>query len=341
MISKKIKIAINGFGRIGRTTFQRALEFNDIEIVAINDLTDAKTLSYLLKYDSVYGRYERDVNSKKNAIIVDGKEYKILAEKDPERLPWEDLGVDLVLECTGFFTEKEGAGKHLKAGTKKVIISAPSKSEDIPTYLMGVNEEQYNSGKDDLISNGSCTTNCLAPVVKVIDDHFDIRQALMNTIHSYTSTQSIVDSPCEKDFRRGRAAAINLVPTTSGAAKTVGKAIPKLSEIFDGFAVRVPTPCVSLADVTCHITKDTAVEEVNRKFEEASKSEKMKGILAIEYEPKVSSDYIKDPRSAIVDGTLTQMIGKNFLKVISWYDNEWGYSCRLVDMARMVGSKVN
>lgn len=333
----KIRIAINGFGRIGRPTFRIASQSKNLEIVAINDLTDTKTLAHLLKYDSLYGRFKQEVSYDEQNIIVDGKKYRVYAEKEPEKLPWKDLGVDIVLECTGFFTSREGAEKHLQAGAKRVIISAPPKTSDIPTYVLGVNEEKFNPEKDLIISNGSCTTNCLAPLVKILNDSFGIKYNLMTTIHSYTNDQKLLDLP-HKDLRRARAAAINMIPTSTGAAKSVVMTIPELKGKLDGIAIRVPTPTVSLVDLVCLVEKSTTVEEVNNKFKELARG-KLKGILAVTDEPLVSSDFIGDSHSAIVDLSLT-MVNDKLIKVVAWYDNEWGYACRYVEMAEYISQKI-
>ena len=324
-----IKIAINGFGRIGRPTFRAILDNHpDLQVVAINDLTDQKTLNHLLKYDSVYGRYAKSI----------GPEIKILSEEDPLNLPWKKLGVDVVLECSGVFTEIEGAKKHLQAGTKKVIISTSSKSEQIPTFVLGINEEKYDSKKDNVISLASCTTNCLAPVAKVLNDHFKIVKGFMTTTHSYTNDQHILDLP-HQDLRRARAAALNIIPTSTGAASAIGKVIPKLKGKLDGIALRVPTPVVSVLDLVCEVEKNTSIEGVNAAFKKAAQSEKLKGILAVEEEPLVSSDYIGNSFSAIVDLSLT-MVNDNLVKVVAWYDNEWGYACRLAEFAEYLGRKL-
>jgi len=334
-----IKIAINGFGRIGRTTFRKILDqHSDLEVVAINDLTDTKTLAHLLKYDSVYGMYDKSVESSNNTIIIDKKEYKILAEKDPSKLPWKDLGVDIVLECTGFFTKYEDAKKHIDAGAKKIIISAPSKSEQVPHFIMGVNQDKFDSKKDDILSMCSCTTNCLGPIVKVINEEFEIEKGLMTTIHSYTNAQNLLDSP-HKDLRRARAAALSMVPTTTGAAIAVTKAYPELKGKIHGMAVRVPTPIVSLVDFVAKIKKDTTIEEVNYTFKKASNEENFKGILGIEDALLVSSDYKRNPFSAIIDMESTMVQEKNLIKVLAWYDNEWGYSARMVDLAEYIAGK--
>lgn len=334
-----IKLAINGFGRIGRPTFKRLIEHHkDIEVMAINDLTDTKTLAHLLKYDSVYGIYNKEVNYIGKGIKVNGKEYPVLAEKDPAKLPWKDLGVDVVLECTGFFTDPEGASRHLKAGAKKVVISAPCKASEVPTYVLGANEEKYNSEKDNIISMGSCTTNALVPVAKVINDNFEIERALMTTIHSYTSTQKIVDGP-HKDLRRGRAAAVNIVPTTTGAAISVIRVLPELEGKLDGIAVRIPSINISLIDFVAQVKKPTTPEEVNKVFKNISQKE-LKGILDVENEPLVSTDYIGNPYSSIVDSQFTKVEDRTLIKVLAWYDNEYGYACRLAEMAEFIGKKL-
>jgi len=334
-----IKIAINGFGRIGRSTFRRILEKHpDLEIKAINDLTAPKTLSHLLKYDSVYGNYDKSVGHKQEAIVVDNKEFKILSEKEPAKLPWKDLGIDVVLECTGRFTDLETAKKHIQAGAKKVIISAPCKSEGVAHFVLGVNQEKYQPDKDDVISMGSCTTNCLAPIAKVIDDNFEIESGLMTTIHSYTNDQSLLDSP-HKDLRRARSAALSMIPTTTGAAIAVTQTIPELADKIHGIAVRVPTPVVSLVDFVAKVKKEATVEEVNQVFKKASSDEKLKGILGIEEIPLVSIDFKSNPLSAIIDTSLTMVQQKDLVKVLAWYDNEWGYACRLAEFAEFIGKK--
>ncbi len=324
-----IKIAINGFGRIGRPTFRRILDKHpDLEVVAINDLTDAKTLAHLLKYDSVYGKYEK-------TFATD----KFLSEKEPTKLPWKDLGIDVVLECTGRFTDLETAKKHIQAGAKKVIISAPCKSEGVAHFVLGVNQEKYEPVKDSVVSMGSCTTNCLAPIAKVIDDNLEIESGLMTTIHSYTNDQRLLDSP-HKDLRRARSAALSMIPTTTGAAIAVTKTIPKLADKIHGIAVRVPTPVVSLVDFVAKVKKEATVEEVNQVFKKASSDEKLKGILGIEETPLVSVDFRNSPLSAIVDISSTMVQQKNLIKVLAWYDNEWGYSCRLAEFAEFIGKKL-
>jgi len=328
------KIAINGFGRIGRPALKIILsEHPDLEIVAINDLTDTKTLAHLLKYDSNYGTYEKEVSYDEEHIIVNNKKIKVFAQKDPELLPWKDLGVDVVLECTGFFRDKEGANKHLKAGAKKVVISAPAKSEEINTFVLGVNEKKYNPQEDNIISNASCTTNCLAPVVKILNDNLGIEKGFMTTVHSYTNDQKILDLP-HKDLRRGRAAAMSIIPTTTGAAKAVVKTIPELEGRLDGMAMRVPTPAVSIVDFVATVKKSTSVDEVNSLFKKAAENN-LKNILAVSEEPLVSMDFKGNKFSSIVDLPLT-MANENLIKVCAWYDNEFGYACRLVEMAEVV-----
>lgn len=333
----KTKIAINGFGRIGRPTFKAALEMPDLEVVAINDLMDIDTLMYLLKHDTVYGHYRKEVKEKNGNLAVDGKEYQILSERDPENLPWKEMEVDVVLECTGFFTEKSLAEKHIKAGAKKVIISAPAKG-DIKTFVQGVNEEEFNPKTDDVISNASCTTNCLAPIAKVLDDNFGIEEGLMTTIHSYTSTQNIVDGPSDKDVRRGRAAAENLVLTTTGAAKATCQVIPGLTDRFNGMAVRVPTPAVSLVDLSAVLKKEATIDQINESFIKASKGA-LNGILGATKEPLVSTDFRGDNRLAVVDLSST-MVVKNLVKIYAWYDNEWGYAYGLAHIADYIGKSI-
>jgi len=331
------KIAINGFGRIGRISFRIAFDNSELEIVAVNDLTDTKTLAHLLKYDSNYGVYDKEVSFDEQNIIVDGKMIRVFAEKDPAVLPWRDLGVDVVLECTGFFLDKAGAGKHLEAGAKKVVISAAGKGEGIPILIMGVNQGDYNKDEHNIVSNGSCTTNCLTPVVKVLNDKIGVEKGFMSTVHSYTNDQRILDLPHD-DFRRARAAAVSIIPTTTNAAKAVAKAIPELSGNLDGYAMRVPTPVVSIVDFTAVLKRDTSIEELNDLFTEAANGE-LKGILGVTDEPLVSIDFRENPLSSIVDLPLTNVNG-NFVKVCAWYDNEYGYSCRLVDMAKMVADSI-
>ena len=341
-----IKIAINGFGRIGRPVFRRILDSNPpttqskLEVVAINDLTNTKTLTHLLKYDSVYGIYGRPIKFSEKALLLngtkDGKQVRVLAETEPSKLPWKKLGIDIVLECTGRFTDYEGAKKHLTAGAKKVIISAPG--EGTPSFILGVNEEKYDSKKDDVIDMGSCTTNCLAPVAKVLNDNFEIVKGFMSTIHSYTNDQRILDIS-HKDLRRARAAALNIIPTTTGAAKAIGKVIPELKGKLDGIAFRVPTPTVSVLDLICEVKKKTTAEEINYVFKKSSQKKEFQGILGIEDAPLVSSDYVGNSFSAIVDAPLTMAID-NLVKMVAWYDNEWAYACRLAEFAEYVGKKL-
>jgi len=320
-----VKTAINGFGRIGRLFFRASFGNSDIEIVAINDLTDPKTLAHLLKYDSVHGKYDKKIDYTDNSIIVDGKPIRIYSEKNPANLPWKELGVEFVAECTGIFRTTDKAQPHIDAGAKKVVISAPGK-DAMPTFVMGVNNTDYNPSTDHIVSNASCTTNCLAPVVKVINDNYKVKKGVMTTIHSYTNDQKILDLP-HSDLRRARAAAISMIPTTTGAAKAVGLVIPAVKGKLDGIAVRVPTPNVSLVDVVIEVEKEAKVEDLNRLFREAADGS-MKGFLDISDEPLVSVDYIGNPHSSIVDAANTSVMGGNMVKVLSWYDNENGYSNR-------------
>lgn len=327
------RIAINGFGRIGRTAFRILSERDGAEVVAINDLTDAKTLAHLLKHDTAYRAFNREVSSKEKTIVVDGKDIPVLSEPNPEKLPWGDMRVDVVLECTGRFVKGEAAGKHITAGAKKVILSAPGKGSDIPMYLMGVNDSEY--GGEAILSNASCTTNCLAPVAKVMHEAFGIAKAMMTTVHSYTADQNLQDAPHD-DLRRARAAGQNIVPTTTGAAISIGEVIPDIKGKFDGLAIRVPTMVVSLTDFTFLLNKNVTVEEVNEAIERASQEDRFRGILETTREPLVSSDFIGNPASSTVDLSLTKVVDGNLVKVVAWYDNEWGYSERLVDMALKV-----
>lgn len=333
----KLKVAINGFGRIGREIFRINLEKNHFDIVAINDLSDYKTLAHLLKYDSNYGTLKNDITTKDGEIIVDGKSIKVLCERDPEKLPWKDLEIDLVIEATGFFCSKEGAGKHLKAGAKKVIITAPAKDEIDLTVVLGVNEKTYDPAKHHIISNASCTTNCLAPFAKVLNDNFGIEKGLMTTIHAYTNDQNILDLP-HKDLRRARAAALSMIPTSTGAAKAIGLVIPELNGKLNGLAIRVPTPTVSMVDLVCTVKTPTTAQEINAKLKEAAEGP-MKGILGYSEIPLVSIDFKGSPLSSIIDAESTQVIDGTLVKVMSWYDNEWGYSCRIVDLIKLVGDK--
>ncbi len=332
----KLKVAINGFGRIGREVFRINLEKDFFDVVAINDLTDSEPLAHLLKYDSNYGTLKNEVEAKGENIVVDGKEIPVYTERDPENLPWKDREVDLVIEATGHFRDKEGASKHIKAGAKKVIVTAPGKEMDF-TVVLGVNDEDYDSEKHNIISNASCTTNCLAPLAKVINDNFKIKKGLMTTIHSYTNDQRILDLP-HKDMRRARAASLSMIPTTTGAAKAVGLVLPELDGKLNGLAIRVPTPTVSLVDLTCELETSTTAEEVNAKLKEAAEG-KMKDILGFSDKKLVSIDYKQCPLSSIIDGLLTQVNEGNMLKVLSWYDNEWGYSSRVVDLVKMIENK--
>jgi glyceraldehyde 3-phosphate dehydrogenase len=327
-----MNIAINGFGRIGRATFKALLnkKSKSLNIVAVNDLTDTATLAHLLKYDTCYGIYDKQVGFTKDSLIVDGKKYRVTAEKDPSKLPWRELAVDVVIESTGRFLDKAGAGGHLIAGAKKVILSAPAKTDDIKTIVLGVNENKLKAS-DKIISMASCTTNCLAPVTEVIRKNFGIKKAIMTTIHSYTADQNLVDGP-HKDLRRARAAAMNIVPTTTGAAKAVTKTIPALVNKFDGLAIRVPTPVVSLCD-TVYVTKKKVDEKkINAVLKKAAASGALRGILSVTDEPLVSSDFIGNSASATVDLSLTKVVDGDLVKIISWYDNEWGYSSRLADL---------
>ncbi|PIQ92852.1 MAG: type I glyceraldehyde-3-phosphate dehydrogenase [Parcubacteria group bacterium CG11_big_fil_rev_8_21_14_0_20_39_14] len=334
-----IKVAINGFGRIGRSTFRRILNSHpNLEVAAINDLTDNKTLAHLLKYDSLYGIYEKEVGFGEEFLKVDGKEFKVFAKTNPEDLPWKALRVDIVLECTGHFTELEGSKKHLKAGAKKVIISAPSKSPEIPNFVLGVNESKYNPEKDDIISMVSCTTNSLAPVVKILHKNFQILKGFMTTIHSYTNDQEILDLS-HKDLRRARAAALSMIPTSTGAAKAIGKIFPELEGKLDGISVRVPTPTVSLTDLTVNVSKKTNKEEVNEAFREAAKTKELQGIFWVEDLPLVSVDFKGNSYSSILDSEFTKVYD-DLIKVLAWYDNEWGYACRLAEFCEYVGRKL-
>lgn len=329
-----IKVGINGFGRIGRNVFRAALKDENIDFVAVNDITDAKTLAHLLKYDSVHGILKDEVRVKEEGIEVAGREIKVLSTKNPADLPWKDLGVDIVIESTGLFRDRESASKHLSAGTKKVIITAPAKGEDI-TIVIGVNEHDYNDSKHHIISNASCTTNCLAPVVKVLHDSFGVEKGIMSTIHSYTSDQMLLDAPHKGDLRRARAAALSMVPTTTGAAKAVTLVIPELMGKLNGMAFRVPTPNVSVVDLSVWLQKEVDVEQINQSFLEAANGS-LKGILDYNELPLVSTDYNGNAFSSIVDGLSTMVVDGNMAKVVSWYDNEWGYSCRIVDLVKYI-----
>ena len=331
----KIKVAINGFGRIGRITFRQILKDSDIEVVAINDLTDSITLAHLLKYDSIHGRFQGEVSAEEGALIVNGKKIKIYAEKDPANLPWKDLGVQTVIECTGVFRNREKLTKHLTAGAQKVVLSVPAddKADVDITVVLGVNDEKIKP-EHKLISNASCTTNCLAPVAKILHENFGIVRGLMNTIHSYTNDQVILDFP-HKDLRRARAAAMSIIPTKTGAAKAVGLVIPELDKKLDGFSMRVPTPDGSVVDLTCELSKNVTKEEINEAMKKAAEGP-LKGILEYCIDPIVSCDIVGNPHSSIFDSQLTQVLGGNFIKVVSWYDNELGYSSRLVDLVKKI-----
>lgn len=333
-----VKIGINGFGRIGRLVTRAALKRKGIELVAVNDLpTDTKVLAHLLKYDSNYGALDVKVEAKSNSLMIDGKELKILAYKSPAEIPWKDLGVDIVVESTGIFTDREKAIVHIDSGkAKKVIISAPAKGEDV-TVVMGVNENMYDPHKHALVSNASCTTNCLAPMAKVLHDKIGIEKGLMTTIHSYTNDQRILDLP-HKDLRRARAAALSMIPTSTGAAKAIGSVIPDLKGKLDGFAIRVPTPTVSVTDLTCLLKKPTSVDELNALYKEASETY-LKGILYYCDEPLVSKDFVGNSYSCIYDSGLTKVVGGNVAKVLGWYDNEWAYSVRVVDLVEFIIKK--
>ena len=326
------KLAINGFGRIGRLVFRTALQRKDIEIVAVNDLTDAKMLAHLLKYDSVHGKLDAEVTADGDNLIVDGKTVRVYAEKDPANLPWGELNVDIVVESTGFFTNYDDAKKHVDAGAKKVIVSAPGKN--MPTFVMGVNHEKYDAQNDVVFSNASCTTNCLAPVAKVLNDTFGIDNGLMTTVHSYTNDQKNIDNP-HKDLRRARSCAESIIPTSTGAAKALTLVLPELKGKLHGMALRVPTPNVSLVDLVVDLNESVTVEQVNAAFIEASKGS-LKGILDFTMEPLVSSDFNTNPASATIDGLTTMVMGDKKVKVLAWYDNEWGYSSRVVDLTKKV-----
>jgi glyceraldehyde 3-phosphate dehydrogenase len=334
-----IRVGINGFGRIGRQVLRAIRESfpNEIDVVAFNDLGNLDTMAHLFRYDSNYGRYPGTAEVRNGSLVVDGDDIKALAERDPAKLPWRDLGVDIVVESTGIFTDRDSACKHIEAGAKKVIISAPAKNEDI-TICLGVNEDQYDPAKHQIISNASCTTNCLAPAAKVVNDKFGILRGLMTTIHSYTNDQQILDLP-HKDLRRARAAALNIIPTTTGAAKAVALVIPELKGKFDGMAMRVPTPTVSLVDFVAEVEKPASKDALMAAFDEAANG-RMKGILGVSREPLVSMDFKGDSRSSIVDAESCQVMGGTMVKVVSWYDNEWGYSCRVADLTKIIGEKL-
>ncbi|MGI8811954.1 MAG: type I glyceraldehyde-3-phosphate dehydrogenase [Pyrinomonadaceae bacterium] len=331
-----IKVGINGFGRIGRNVMRTALGDSEIDFVAVNDLTDTKTLAHLLKYDSIMGNLDHEIAASGDMISVNGDSFKVFSEKDPAAIDWASVGAEIVIESTGRFTKAEDASKHLRGTVKKVIISAPAKGEDV-TIVLGVNEKTYDPAKHNIISNASCTTNCLAPVAKVIHEKFGIKNALMNTIHSYTNDQQLLDLP-HKDLRRARAAALSMIPTSTGAAKAVALVIPELAGKVDGISVRVPTPNVSLVDVVINVEKETSTEEVNRVLKEAAEGE-LKGILAYTEEQLVSIDFRGNSNSSIVDAENTKVIGGTMMKILAWYDNEWGYSCRVRDLVKFIAAK--
>ena len=334
-----IRVAINGFGRIGRLVLRAAKESgkDDLEFVAVNDLTDSATLAHLFKYDSVHRTYPGEVEAKEGGLLIDGTEVRVLSETDPSRLPWDELGVDVVVESSGRFTARDAAAKHLEAGARKVLISAPGKGEDV-TVVLGVNEDRYDPDQHDVISNASCTTNCLAPVVKVLLERFGFERGLMTTIHAYTNDQTTLDSP-HKDLRRARAAAVSMIPTTTGAARATALVLPEVKGKIDGMAIRVPTPNVSLVDLTAQLEREVTVDELNETFRELSEGI-LKGILGVSDEPLVSIDYNGNPHSSVVDMQSTAVIEGRLVKVLSWYDNEWGYSCRVADMVRHVGERL-
>jgi glyceraldehyde 3-phosphate dehydrogenase len=333
-----IKIAINGFGRIGRLVLRSGINDPNLEFVAINDLVPPDNLAYLFKYDSTHGKFEGKVESTENSLVVNGKKINCYSERQPEKLPWKDLGVDFVVESTGLFTDQEGASKHLQAGAKKVVISAPAKDKTIPTFVMGVNESKYDPSKDMIVSNASCTTNCLAPIVKVVLDNFGIEEGLMTTVHAMTATQPTVDGPSKKDFRGGRGAAQNIIPSSTGAAKAVGLCIPEVAGKLTGMSFRVPTPDVSVVDLTVRTTKSTSLKEINQKMKEASEGS-MKGILGYTDEMVVSNDFTSSTLSSIYDSDASIELNGNFFKLISWYDNEMGYSNRVLDLIRYMAQK--
>jgi glyceraldehyde 3-phosphate dehydrogenase len=331
-----IRVGINGFGRIGRNVFRASLSSSEIEIVAVNDITDAKTLAHLLKYDSILGKLDAQVEAKEGALLVNGKEVKVFAERDPSKLPWKEFGVGLVVESTGLFLDREKAGKHLEGGAKKVIITAPAKDPDV-TIVLGVNDNMYKPQSHKIISNASCTTNCLAPVAKVLADQFGFKKGIMTTIHSYTNDQKILDQP-HKDLRRARAAAVSMIPTTTGAAKAVGLVLPSLKGKLDGISIRVPTPNVSIVDLVAEIEKKATADQVNASLKEAAEGP-MKGILGVSEEPLVSIDFQGNSLSSIVDAPYTKVIDDTMVKVLAWYDNEWGYSSRVRDLILFVAQK--
>lgn len=331
-----VKVAINGFGRIGRNVLRASLNDDSIDFVAVNDLTDTKTLAHLLKYDSVMGNLKEEISSTDDSITVDGDTFKVFSERDPEKIPWDEVGAEVVIEATGLFRDKATAGKHLRGSVKKVVISAPGKDPDT-TIVLGVNENDYDAENHHIISNASCTTNCLAPVAKVIHENYGIKNAMMTTIHSYTNDQRLLDLP-HKDLRRARAAGLSMIPTSTGAAKAVALVIPELAGKFDGISVRVPTPNVSLVDVVINVEKETSAEDVNRVLKNAA-NEELKGILGFSEEPLVSMDYVGNSHSSIVDADNTSVMDGKSIKILSWYDNEWGYSCRVRDLVKYIADK--
>ncbi|MBR3323655.1 type I glyceraldehyde-3-phosphate dehydrogenase [Candidatus Saccharibacteria bacterium] len=332
-----VKVAINGFGRIGRNAFKIAYERRDLEVVALNDLTDTRTLAHLLKHDSSYGTYNHTVEYDDESIIVDGNRIRVFSEKDPKNLPWRDLGVDVVIESTGFFTDPAAARAHIDAGARKVVISAPAKGEGAKTVVLGVNEEII-SPDDEILSNASCTTNCIAPIMRILEDSFGIDKAMMTTVHSYTASQRLQDAPA-KDLREARAAAENIVPTTTGASKAAALTIPTLKDRFNGLSIRVPSPVVSIADITAILKRDVTKEELNAVFEQASREPYYEGIVDVSHDELVSVDFKGNSHSAIVDLPLTDVVGGNMIKIVAWYDNEWGYSNRLVELAADFGKE--
>lgn len=334
-----LNIAINGFGRVGRAAFKSAITRKNVSVVAVNDLTDNETLAHLLKYDTVYGVYDKKIKADKKGIYLDGKLFPVYAEKDPAKLPWKQKKVDIVLECTGVFCDPKSCQAHLVAGARRVIISAPAKGNGAKTFVMGVNEEEYDPQNDIIVSCASCTTNCIAPVMKVMAEKFGVQKAALTTTHAYTADQNLVDGP-HKDLRRARAAAQNMVPTTTGAAIATTETIPELVGLFDGLSIRVPTPVVSLSDIVLVTKKKVTAEQVNQAFLQASQSKKYQGILGTTSEPIVSSDLIGSSYSAVVDLSLTKVIDQDLVKVIAWYDNEWAYSLRLVDLAEYIGKLI-
>ena len=335
----KTRVAINGFGRIGRSAFKIAFERSDLDIVAINDLTDTKTLAYLLKYDSNYGTYQHDVKASENSISVNGQEIKVLSEKEPSSLPWADEEIDIVIECTGLFTDKDGASGHIEAGARRVVLSGPTKSDGVDTVVIGANDDSVKESTD-VVSCASCTTNSLGAVMAIIDAEFGIAKSMLTTVHSYTASQRLQDAPA-KDLREGRNAAENIVPTSTGAAKAVAKVLPHLDGKFDGISMRVPTPVVSISDVTALLEKDVTVEDINNAFKKAARDPFYQGILAVSEEPLVSRDFVGNSHSGIVDLDLTRVVDGNLVKICVWYDNEWGYSNRLVELVADVGKNLS